>query len=67
MSTTKYVCAVMHIEKGDVLTRARAQRVSQDPAAAAEGLGASTVWGWRPSPRRPGMARLLPADVPNRS
>jgi hypothetical protein len=33
----------MHTENGGVLTRARAQRVSQDPAAA-EGIGASTVW-----------------------
>jgi hypothetical protein len=43
MSTTKCVCAVMHIEKKGVLTRVRAQRVSQEPAAA-EGFGASTVW-----------------------
>ena len=42
MSTTKYVCAATPIEKERVLTRVRAQRVSQEPAAA-EGFGASTV------------------------
>ena len=34
MSTTKCACAVIHTEKEDVLTQARAQQVSQAPVAA---------------------------------
>jgi hypothetical protein len=43
MRTTKCVCAVMHIVKERVLTRARGERVPQE-AAASEGFSASTVW-----------------------
>jgi hypothetical protein len=66
MSTTKCVCGVTHIEKEGVLTRARAQRASQEPAAA-EGYRAPDGLGCGPSPRRLGRDLRPRADAPNQA
>jgi hypothetical protein len=63
MSTTKCVCAVMRIEKERGLSRARAERVSREAAAADGFRRAGTTLNALSSLRSPEARTLVPVPA----